>query len=95
MNESKEFIDGKEVVVRFDYGPQHYGPNGEKWDEPYVCITEVCIGGVCISGEFFATDWLTNTELLILAEKGASLQAEYEMCAWEANQERLMEEGYP
>jgi hypothetical protein len=95
VNETTAYLGANEVTVRFEFEPECLGHGAHPDSSAYVLIEEVVIGGVEISAQYLSDDWLSNTERDILAERGRSLQSEAEEEAWERQQERLMEEGYP
>jgi hypothetical protein len=95
MNKTFVPIGAASVYVRFDFEPEQRGFGAHPDYPPYVTVEEVCIGGQWVSPENFSDAWLMGTEAYILSERGKSLQAEHDEAAWEAQQERLAERGYP
>jgi hypothetical protein len=95
MNEYKAMLGDTEVTVRFEFEPACPGHGAHPDYDAYVTIEEVCIGGVWVGSNFIAPDWCSETEDLILADQGRSLQEEAAMCRWEQEQEYLMERNYP
>ena len=82
--------------VRFEFEPECLGHGSHPDESAYVYITDVCITGIWIEAtELLAAQVLSIAEQELLESQAQRLQEDRNEAAWEREQERRMEEGYP
>lgn len=94
-NEFPCLLGDAPVVARFEFEGECLG-HGAHPDYPaYAEITEVVIGGVAIAPQLLCEDWISGIETAIMRSIARARQDEADEHAWEQQEGRLAERGYP